>query len=238
MSEADRERHARTADEKAPAPDATAGRADSPGAGTTERQQDDEPRVDRLAAVGEPEAAVDEGASGEEAAGAGALDWDAAAEADPRSKGELLGALAEAERERDEFLDDLRRSHADFENYRKRVMRESASQLQAGKAAAVSSLLDVLDDLDRTLAAAEESSDAGLAKGVELVASKLVGALRNVGLERIDTSGVAFDPNEHEAVQQREAEQPSDGPVVAEVLRPGYRMGEKVLRAAMVVVEQ
>ena len=234
MSEADRERQARAVEDQAASPNAAdgpttpspTGDAASPRAGTPSDR-------DRLAAAEEadvPGSAV--GTAGDE------LDWQAVADADPRSKGELLGALAEATRERDEFLDDLRRSHADFENYRKRVMRESASQLQAGKAAVMTSLLDVLDDLDRTLAAAQESTDTGLAKGVELVASKLVAALRNDGLERIDTDGVPFDPSEHEAVQQREAEQPDDAPVVAEVLRPGYRMGDRVLRAAMVVVEQ
>ena len=178
------------------------------------------------------------GAVGDDQDGSAELDWDVAAEAEPRTKGELLRALAEVERERDEYLDDLRRSHADFENYRKRVMRESASQLQAGKASVASSLLEVLDDLDRTLQAAAESDDTALAKGVELVASKLVRSLQGDGLERIDASGVPFDPNEHEAVQQLDAEEPTETPRVAQVLRPGYRIGDRVLRAAMVVVEQ
>ena len=166
------------------------------------------------------------------------LDLEAVADADPRSKGEVLGELIAAETKRDEYLDDLRRSHADFENYRKRVMREGTAQRETGKIAVVESLLEVLDDLDLTLQAATRSPDEGLAKGVALVADKLGHALDGVGLTRIDEAGGAFDPTQHEAVQQLPAEEPRDEPVVAQVLRPGYRLGDRVLRAAMVVVEQ
>jgi len=165
------------------------------------------------------------------------LDIEALADSDPRSKGELLAELIAAEAKRDEYLDDLRRSHADFENYRRRVLREGAMQRAAGKAEVASALLEVLDDLDRTLVAAEGSPDPDLHTGVRLVASKLVDALRQLGLERIDATGVAFDPEMHEAVQQ----QPGDGidgePMVVTVLRPGYRMDDRVLRAAMVAVQ-
>ncbi len=169
--------------------------------------------------------------------GSGGLDIEALADSDPRSKGELLAELMAAEAKRDEYLDDLRRSHADFENYRRRVMRDGALQRAAGKAEVAGSLLEVLDDLDRTLVAAEGSPDPDLHTGVRLVASKLSDALRQLGLERIDATGVAFDPEVHEAVQQ----QPGDGidgePMVVTVLRPGYRMGDRVLRAAMVAVQ-
>jgi molecular chaperone GrpE len=157
---------------------------------------------------------------------------------DPRSKEELLAELAEAESRRDEYLDDLRRARAEFENFRKRTLRESGSQREAGKADAVGGLLEVLDDLDRTVEASDGSADESLAKGVTLVAEKLVRSLQALGLERIDRTGVAFDPNVHEAVQQRPSDEARDEPVVAEVFRPGYRLGDRVLRAAMVVVEQ
>jgi molecular chaperone GrpE len=162
----------------------------------------------------------------------------ALAEADPRSRVELLAELFEAEARRDEYLDDVRRARAEFENYRRRVMRDGAAQRESGRAEVVEPLLEVLDDLDRTLDAAEGSSDETLAKGVELVATKLVHALRGIGLERIDGIGVGFDPNHHEAVQQQPAEEPGSEPSVVQILRPGYRMGDRVLRAAMVVVEQ
>jgi len=165
------------------------------------------------------------------------VDLESLAAADPRSKAELIGAVLDLEADRDEYLDDLRRARAEFENYRRRVTREAAGQRKAGTAEAVEALLEVLDDLDRTLEAAEDSSDDRLAKGVELVASKLARALQSFGVERVDAEGVPFDPNLHEAVQQQPADEPTPQPIVAQVLRPGYRLEDRVLRAAMVVVE-
>jgi molecular chaperone GrpE len=162
----------------------------------------------------------------------------AAAFADPRSRAELFADLLEAETKRDEYLDDLRRSHAELENYRKRVLRDSALQRDHGRIDVVTALLESLDDLDRTEAAGVDAADDTLAKGIGLVASKLRDALASVGVERIDTVGVPFDPTVHEAVQQVPADEPHEEPLVAEVLRPGYRLGDRTLRAAMVVVSQ
>jgi molecular chaperone GrpE len=164
------------------------------------------------------------------------VDLVAVAAADSRSKAELLGELFEAEHKRDEYLDDLRRSHAELENFRKRVLRDSAAQRDHGRADVAQALLEVLDDLDRTLEAAKGSDDRGLAKGVDLVATKLSDALGSIGLQRIDGVEVTFDPTVHEAVQQLPADEPTDEPLVAQVLRPGYRLGDRTLRAAMVVV--
>jgi molecular chaperone GrpE len=169
-------------------------------------------------------------------ADAGEAEMVAAADADPRSRYQLHADLLDAEAKRDEYLDDLRRAHADFENYRKRVIRDGNARYDAGKADMVIALLDVLDDLDRTLAAAEGSSDPDLGKGVELVATKLRTALEGVGLVRIDAVEVPFDPTIHEAVQQFPADDADAQPTVAQVLRPGYVMGDRTLRAAMVAV--
>lgn len=165
-------------------------------------------------------------------------DWHALAEQDPRSKGELLAELTEAEARRDEYLEDVRRARAEFDNYRKRVMREGTSQRQAGVADVAGKLLDVLDDFDRTIAASEGTEDEGLRKGVELVHGKLVEVLHGFGLTRIDRTDVPFDPTRHEAVQQVAADEPVDEPVVDQVLRPGYEIAGRVLRAAMVAVRQ
>jgi len=173
------------------------------------------------------------------AADAGAeetVDLEALVDADPRSRAELYGALLDAEAQRDEYLDDLRRARAEFDNYRRRVMREGASQRDVGKAEAFGSLLEVLDDLERTVEASEGSDDPSLAKGLQLVATKLVSAVGSQGLTRIDAVDVPFDPNEHEAVQQLPSDEPTDEPLVDQVLRPGYRLGDRVLRPAMVVV--
>jgi molecular chaperone GrpE len=155
---------------------------------------------------------------------------------DPRTREELLAAVHEAERQRDEYLDDLRRARAEFENFRRRTTRESAAARDAGRGDVAGALLDVLDDLDRTLEAADGSPDQTLAKGVSLVADKLVGTLRGLGLARLEPTGETFDPALHEAVQQVPSDEPVDAPVVESTLRPGYRLGDRVLRPAMVVV--
>jgi molecular chaperone GrpE len=200
-----------------------------------------DPTPDHLDPEVAPEPAEEQPASDgpvEDAAGSEVhVDIEALADADPRSKAELLAELLTAESKRDEYLDDLRRSHADFENYRRRVMRDGVVQRAAGKADVTSALLEVLDDLDRTVAAAEGSPDTDLATGIRLVASKLADVLRQQGLERVDATEVVFDPSVHEAVQQQPGEGIDGEPKVVTVLRPGYRLGDRVLRAAMVLVE-
>lgn len=223
-----------------PAPAAGAAPADEAPIADDGSPADDAPSAGHAAPADDtssgPAAAEDQAADdvGEDA---DVLDIEALADSDPRSKAELLAELLAAEAKRDEYLDDLRRSHADFENYRRRVMRDGAVQRAAGKAEVAGALLEVLDDLDRTLVAAEGSPDQDLHTGVRLVAAKLVDALRQLGLQRIDEVDVAFDPEVHEAVQQQPGEGIDGEPRVATVLRPGYRMDDRVLRAAMVAVE-
>lgn len=189
----------------------------------------DEAVPEASGAAGSDEAAVD---SPEEV-----IDMVALAEQDPRSKAELLGALVDAEQQRDEYLDDLRRARAEFENYRRRMMREGATQRDSGRAEVATALLEVLDDLERTEDVARQSSDEALARGVEMVAAKLRGALEAQGLAVVDETDVVFDPELHEAVQHRDTGNERDEPTVVEVMRVGYRWGDRTLRAAMVVVE-
>jgi molecular chaperone GrpE len=172
------------------------------------------------------------------------LDLEARAEADPRTRAELIADLDGVEAQRDEYLDDLRRSHADFENYRKRVARDGALQREVGRSDVVSALLDVLDDLDRVVAAAEAldatslaPDAAAVASGVQVAAEKAQRVLSGLGVERVDAPGVPFDPTVHDAVQQVVGDGESD-PIVHQVLRPGYRLPDRVLRPAMVVVAQ
>lgn len=167
------------------------------------------------------------------------------AAADGRSPGQLLLALeaAQVERdqvavERDEYLDALQRSRAEFENYRRRATRETQAARGAGVGDLAAKLLDVLDDIDRTAAAAAESSDDALAGGIRAVQRKIADVLVGVGVERVDEPDVPFDATRHEAVQQVPADEPVDEPEVAQVLRPGYLLGDRVLRAAMVAVRQ
>ncbi len=129
------------------------------------------------------------------------------------------------ERERDEYLDALRRLKADFENYKRRVATESAEQRSQGALEVVRELLPVLDALD----AAVEHGGAE----VQPLRSQLVQTLEKQGLTVVGEAGVAFDPNVHEAVMHEDG----DGEAtVAEVLRTGYLWNGRVARAAMVRV--
>jgi molecular chaperone GrpE len=141
--------------------------------------------------------------------------------------------LAALEAERDEHLNDLKRVAAEFENYRKRVLRDQESLVARAHERLVKELLPVLDDLERALAAAEEHEEAKLEEGVRLVQRELADALAREGLAEIETNGV-FDPHVHEALLS----QPSDQDVgsVLEVVQKGYRLGDRVLRPARVVV--
>lgn len=140
--------------------------------------------------------------------------------------------------ERDEYLDLLRRERAEFENFRRRANRERAEALDRGAQQVVASLLGVLDNFGFVLAAAADSEDPGLRKGVEMVHDELWRALTDAGLEQVPGAGAPFDPVHHEAMLQATPDAPVDEPTVVEVLREGYRFKGRVLRAASVSVAQ
>jgi len=141
--------------------------------------------------------------------------------------------LAALEAERDEYLNDLKRVAAEFENYRKRVTRDQESLAARAHERLVKELLPVLDDLERALAAAEEHEEAKLEEGVRLVHRELRSALDREGLAEIETNGI-FDPHVHEALLTQPSEA-AEGSVL-EVIQKGYRLGNHVLRPARVVV--
>jgi len=141
--------------------------------------------------------------------------------------------LAELQTERSELVDTLRRVQADFENYRKRVIREQTTLVERANERLVEDLLPVLDSFDGALTHAAASDATQIIDGVTSIRSQLVAVLEKNGLERIDADGVVFDPNEHEAVMQDEG--PAD-PRVAETMRTGYRLKGRVVRPAMVRV--
>jgi molecular chaperone GrpE len=153
----------------------------------------------------------------------------------PTNDAELEERLAEVERERDEYLNDLKRVAADFENYRKRVARDQEGLVARAHERLVKELLPVLDDLERALEAAAQHEEAKLEEGVRLVHRELVEALAREGLVEVETDG-QFDPHVHEALLSQPSEQ-EDGSVM-EVLQKGYRLGDRVLRPARVVVSQ
>lgn len=144
---------------------------------------------------------------------------------------------------RDRFM----RQAAEFQNYRRRTEQEKARMMEYGKASVVQQLLDVVDDFERSLDAARAvgkdtegeaaaQAFAALSDGVSLVYLKLRDALARAGVEEIDAVGKPFDEHEHEAMmQQPVAEGQEPGIVVGELLK-GYRMGDRVLRHARVIV--
>jgi molecular chaperone GrpE len=146
------------------------------------------------------------------------------------------------QKERDEHLDDLKRVAAEFENYRKRVARDQASLAARAHERLVKELLPVLDDLERALEAAAEGDEAAgaghappLLEGFRLVHRELQDALAKEGLAEIETNG-RFDPHVHEALLSQPSDK--DDGAILEVLQKGYRLGDRVLRPARVVISQ
>jgi molecular chaperone GrpE len=145
--------------------------------------------------------------------------------------------LAKARREAAEHLDDLKRLKAEFENYRKRVLREQTSVVERASEQLLERLLPVLDNFELALIAADRTKDyEALVRGVEIVFGELVELMHREGLQRIDAHGKPFDPTMHEAVLEV-GDGPAEGePVVAEVVRNGFMLKGKVIRPAMVKV--
>ena len=149
-----------------------------------------------------------------------------------------LDEFAAAKRERDEYLELAQRTKADFENYRKRVARDTAEALGRGKAELARELLPAIDNLERALAAGKDASaHTALVEGVAMVRDELHSRLRAAGVESFDPTGERFDPQLHEALQTR-PDDGADSGIVLETLEKGYRLNGQVLRAAKVVVSR
>ncbi len=146
--------------------------------------------------------------------------------------------LTVALRERQEYLALAQRTQADFENYRRRMARETAQAMDRGAGKLAKELLPALDHLTIALQAADEhASGDEWVKGFRLVQDELAAALKRVGIEAYAPLGQVFDPNEHEAMAQA----PMDGfesGTVAQVYQSGYRLNGTVLRPARVIVAQ
>jgi len=137
----------------------------------------------------------------------------------------LLDDLDRLQAERNDYLDQLLRTRADFDNYRKRIQKQQSEHQERAAEALVEKLLEPLDTFELAVAHGQ---------GFEQARDMLVTILTKAGLERIDPTGEAFDPNEADAVAHEDGD---GGPKVAEVLRPGYRWKGRVLRPAMVKVK-
>ncbi|HVJ98080.1 MAG TPA: nucleotide exchange factor GrpE [Acidimicrobiia bacterium] len=144
-----------------------------------------------------------------------------------------LSEMELLQRERDELVDAARRVQAEYENYRKRMVREQTSLVERANEALLEQLLPVLDNFELAVSSIGPEVDQKVTKGIELTFADFTSVLEKAGLERIEAKGTPFDPNEHEAVLQDDG----DGePVVAEVLRTGWKLKGRVLRPAMVKV--
>jgi molecular chaperone GrpE len=150
----------------------------------------------------------------------------------PGGEEALEAALSEVTRIKDQLL----RTAADFDNFRKRSRREIEDAVRQGRESAVRELLPVFDNLERAILHAGQATDAkAVADGVGMVLRQFLEAIGRLGIRRIEAVGQAFDPMRHEAIQQIETDEHPAGTVVTEV-QPGYTIGDKLLRAAMVIV--
>jgi molecular chaperone GrpE len=144
----------------------------------------------------------------------------------------LAAARAEAAKLKEQWM----RTAADFDNFRKRSRREVEDARKSGREEVLKELLPVFDNLERAMQSAQRATDVkAVADGLSMVLKQFESTLARVGISKVPTVGNAFDPAMHEAIQQVETDEHPAGTVVAEV-QPGYIQGEKLVRAAMVVV--
>ncbi len=157
---------------------------------------------------------------------------DEQSEKDGQQSGDTAAAKAEAAEWRDKYL----RLQAEFDNYRKRTLKEKMSLIETGGESVIKALLPVVDDVDRAIAAMEKSDDLeALRGGVRLISQKFNEVLRQKGVSEIKAVGKEFDVDEHEAVARFPVEEDKKGRII-DVVQKGYKLGEKVIRYAKVVV--
>ena len=137
-------------------------------------------------------------------------------------------------KQRDEYLDSLRRSQAEFQNFRRRNQTARSDGYQDGVREAVTSVLPAIDNLERALEAAKQAGESdNLTSGVEMTLNMLLEGLKKFGLEEVPALGESFNPELHNAVMKEPGEEP--GKVLA-VFQKGYRLKDKIIRYAMVKV--
>lgn len=148
-------------------------------------------------------------------------------------------SLVEAKAEVDDLKDQYLRKQADFENFRKRMLREKEESIKFANTTLLNDIITVIDDLERALQSSEESKDfEALHSGVELIEKQLVGKLEsNWGLKRFDSAGEPFDPEKHEALMMEESDA-YDTQTVIEDFMKGYMLHDRVIRHAKVKVSK
>ncbi len=160
---------------------------------------------------------------------------EAAAAVDTAAASATMDAdLVELSHRNDELTQHLQRLAADFDNFRKRARREVEAAASAANDRLLSELVGVVDDLERALDHAGTDSASQLGDGIRMVHGRLTNVLAEHGLEEVDTSG-AFDPHLHEAMMMQPSDGTNDGQIV-QVLQKGWKVGERVIRHAKVIV--
>jgi molecular chaperone GrpE len=151
---------------------------------------------------------------------------------------EEVDELTLAKQQVEEEQDKLIRLRADFENYKRRVQLDKASDHKYRAQSVLMDILPVLDNFERALAVETTSEEAtSLVKGVDMVYRTLLEAVKKEGLEQIEAEGVAFDPNFHQAVMQEQDDSKESG-IVLQELQKGYKLKDRVLRPSMVKVNE
>ena len=146
--------------------------------------------------------------------------------------------LSEVQAESARLRDQLLRTAADFDNFRKRARRDQDDERRRGREGLLKDLLPVFDNLERAVAHAEGAQDAkAVADGLRMVLKQFGDTLDRTGIKRVPSIGLPFDPTRHEAIQHLESTQHPAGVVLAEV-QPGYMIGDQLVRAALVVVSK
>ncbi len=183
--------------------------------------------------MSEPETTPNSAPNGEAVANDAAPPAEAPS-AEPTTEERYANTLAEVAKLRDQLL----RTAADFDNFRKRTRREVDDAQKRGRESTVKDLLPVFDNFERAIVHAESTSEAkSVAEGLRIVLKQFIDTLDKMGIQRIIAVGQPFDPSLHEAIQHMESAEHPAGVVLYDV-QPGYRMGEHLVRAAMVVVSK
>jgi molecular chaperone GrpE len=160
----------------------------------------------------------------------------AAADPAPMPTAEEMAALRKQAAERDQYLDLAARTRAEFENYQKRMQREREQERKYSFGPFAESLLPILDNLDRAVAAAKQAGETGpLVQGVAMVQTQFIELLKRNGVTRIDAEGKPFDPNLHQAIMQTPKSDVEPNTIV-QVIEQGFMNQDRVLRPAKVIV--
>lgn len=190
--------------------------------------------------IKEENQAIDEEVMEKEEVETSSKEEEAAEASEEPQKNEKDLRIEELEQELSSMKDTMLRKAAELDNVRKRVQRERIQLFEEAKAGALEDFMPIADDLLRTLKAAEESKiEDSFLEGVQLVADKFKNVLEKHGVERIDETGVPFDVNLHDAMMKQPAPDEETGSdVVLQVLESGYKIGNRTIRHAKVIVSE